>query len=230
MEFKRFISCTRKKISSYLRKNLFGIHYLKDSIAKSILLVEVIIAVFLILGVIIGVIHLGRFLIDLYVVSNDQIFIMFHEFLDHLLLLIIGLELIIMLIKHNAGSVIEVLLFAVAREILIHSVSMIEILLGIVALAMVLAARKYLLINNLSGDYFGYILGAAVDVDDVNRLMNIHLPLEKAKTLGGFIFQLANRDNKNIKMGLRLKYKNVEFEILDVIDGVIEKIRVSKVD
>lgn len=55
--------------------------------------------------------------------------------------------MIIMLIRHTPGSVIEVLIFGIARKLLIHSDNMIDIVLGIVALAGLFGIKKYLFEN-----------------------------------------------------------------------------------
>ena len=211
-----------------MAKQLKNVYYFRNKIAKSILFFEAVLSIFLIIGIIIGVVDLARFLMLLTAADVEQVFSRFYDFLDHLLLLIIGLELIIMLVKHNASSVVEVLIFAIAREILVRSPSMVEITIGILALAGVLAIKKYLLSEEYDDDYFGFILGAAVKIEDVNNLMHISLPKSKAKTLGGFVATLAKERKTPLNPGVVLRYKNIDFEILEIREGIIEKIRVVK--
>ena len=224
----KFLRKIRRKIGLSLARHFKNIQTFRYKLAKSIIIFEAILSIFLIIGVFIGLIHLARFLVHFSSANIDQVFSAFYDFLDKLLLLIIGLELIIMLVRHNASSVIEVLIFAIAREILVRSPSMVEISIGVVALAGILAIRKYLITDDLGDEYFGYILGAAVDVEDVNQLMHIGLPLEKAKTLGGFVVQLAKDRDKRIRTGITLHYRNIEFEILEMREGIVEKVRVVK--
>jgi len=66
------------------------------------------------------------------------------QFLGQSLSLIIGIEFIKMLIKHTPGAAIEVLLFAIARQLIVLHNSMLETLFGILAMAGVFAIRKYL--------------------------------------------------------------------------------------
>ncbi len=73
----------------------------------------------------------------------------FETFLSHALALVIGIEFIKMLIKHTPGSVIEVLLFAVARQLIVYHTTMLELLLGIAAVAGLFAIRKYLFMDNI---------------------------------------------------------------------------------
>ncbi len=211
-----------------MAKQLKNVYYFRKKVAKSILFFEAVLSIFLIIGIIIGVVDLARFLILLTSADVEQVFSRFYDFLDHLLLLIIGLELIIMLVKHNASSVVEVLIFAIAREILVRSPSMVEITIGILALAGVLAIKKYLLSEEYDDEYFGFILGAAVKIEDINNLMHINLPKSKANTLGGFVATLAKESKTRLNPGVVLRYKNIEFEILEIREGIIEKIRVVK--
>ena len=66
----------------------------------------------------------------------------FEGFLGHALALVIGLEFIKMLIKHTPGAAIEVLLYAIARQIIVYHTTTLETLIGILAVAAIFAIRK----------------------------------------------------------------------------------------
>ena len=66
----------------------------------------------------------------------------FDDFLSSALGLVIGVEFIKMLIKHTPGAAIEVLLYAIARELVVQHTSTWETLVGILAIAAVFAIRK----------------------------------------------------------------------------------------
>lgn len=63
----------------------------------------------------------------------------------------IGLELAIVLIRHTTESVLQVIIFAVARKVLIFAESSFEIAIGVAALAGLFAVRKYLLLETDKG-------------------------------------------------------------------------------
>lgn len=67
----------------------------------------------------------------------------FDAFLGHALGLVVGLEFIKMLTRHTPGAVIEVLLFAIARQIIVYHTSFLDTLLGILSVAAVFAIRKF---------------------------------------------------------------------------------------
>lgn len=70
------------------------------------------------------------------------------DILGSILWLVIGLEFIKMLMEHSHGAVLEVMLFAIARQIIVDHTSMLENLLGVTAIAVVFVVRKFLYNQN----------------------------------------------------------------------------------
>ena len=70
------------------------------------------------------------------------------HFLEESLNFVIGIEFIKMLVKHSTNNVIEVLLFAIARHIVVCNTSSMDTLLLIIAVAILFAMRKFLLYLN----------------------------------------------------------------------------------
>lgn len=73
----------------------------------------------------------------------------FNDFLKDMFNIIIGIELLKMLCQHSLDSVVEVLLFAVARMMIIGHVKIWEMLIGIVAIAILFLIRKFLFVSAL---------------------------------------------------------------------------------
>ena len=67
----------------------------------------------------------------------------FERILSSVLTLVIGVEFIKMLCKHTPETVIDVLLFAIARHIVIYHDSTLDLLIGAVAIAGLFAAKKF---------------------------------------------------------------------------------------
>ena len=65
--------------------------------------------------------------------------------LDDAILLAIGAELIKMLCKHTPETIIEVLAFALARQLIVGHAGPIENLITVVAIAILFAVRRFLL-------------------------------------------------------------------------------------
>lgn len=68
----------------------------------------------------------------------------FNDFLASALNLVIGIEFIKMLCKHTPETVIEVLLFAIARQLIVEHTTTVENFAGIVSIAILFTIRKYL--------------------------------------------------------------------------------------
>ena len=71
----------------------------------------------------------------------------FTEFLGNILTLIIGVEFVKMLAKHTAENLLEVLMFAIARQMIVEQLNMIDTLIGIISIAIIFFIRKYLLLK-----------------------------------------------------------------------------------
>lgn len=70
----------------------------------------------------------------------------FQQVLEQAFNLAIGIEFIKMLAKHTPGSAIEVLLFAMARQLVIGHMTPVENLLGVIAIGIIFIIRKFLFV------------------------------------------------------------------------------------
>jgi len=68
----------------------------------------------------------------------------FERILSMTLTLVIGVEFTKMLFKHTPESVLDVLLFAIARQVVMYHERTMDLLFGIVAIAGLFAIKKYL--------------------------------------------------------------------------------------
>nr|WP_297872824.1 phosphate-starvation-inducible PsiE family protein [uncultured Blautia sp.] len=72
----------------------------------------------------------------------------FTQFLGNALTLLIGVEFVKMLAKHTAENLLEVLMFAIARQMVVEHLNMTETLIGVIAIGIIFTVRKYLLLKN----------------------------------------------------------------------------------
>jgi putative hemolysin len=70
-----------------------------------------------------------------------------------------------------------------------------------------------------------YVFDARVDLDDLNRLMDAHLPTEESDTLGGFIYSELGRVPA---VGNRVTYEDLDFTVESVAGRRIKKVRVQR--
>lgn len=75
-------------------------------------------------------------------VWSQQIDVMYY--LESAMTLAIGIEFVKMLCTHTSETVIEILLFAISRQMIVEHLSVTETILGVGAIAGLFAVRKYL--------------------------------------------------------------------------------------
>lgn len=111
------------------------VHILEKIIAAILMVVVVIAVVYLVLDIVNGV-----------KAGFDSEFI--KTILSDTLNIIIVIEFIRVLIKHTMGTVVEVLIFALARGLIVINETIWEMAITIVAIAVLLACRKFLLLDD----------------------------------------------------------------------------------
>lgn len=77
---------------------------------------------------------------DLFKMTSDE----FSNFLSSALTLVVGLEFIKLLCQHTSENLIEVLMFAISRQMVVEHLDTFQMLLGVISIFILLAARKYL--------------------------------------------------------------------------------------
>lgn len=76
-----------------------------------------------------------------------------NQVLGDALALVVGIEFIKMLVKHAPEAVVEVLLFAIAREMVVTHAGSAETLMGVVAVGIIFLIRHYLCpVKQVPGD------------------------------------------------------------------------------
>ena len=117
-------------------------------IEKFIMCIEILLAFLIIFTVVLSLKDLVVLGITVFKTDASRSYQMLQGFLSHTLLLVVGIELALMLISHTPGKVLQVTLYAIARKMLISSANMADILLGVIALAIVFFIDKFLHTNN----------------------------------------------------------------------------------
>lgn len=114
---------------------------INHNLVKALKATELVIAVLLMFAIMISVCVTVWFGTESLLSSGFNL----DTILEKALTLVIGVEFVKMLILHTPESVIEVLLYAVARQIIISHVSALQNLYGVLAIAVIFVVKKYLL-------------------------------------------------------------------------------------
>lgn len=111
---------------------------------------ELIAALLVVILIVFQIVGLGIDMLSDVSVLTDSDF--FTHFLELALNIVVGIEFLKMLCRHNMDAVIEVLLFTLARHLIVNQHSMVEGLLCIVSIAILFVVRKYLFVPKIDKD------------------------------------------------------------------------------
>ncbi len=190
--------------------------------------VEVILAFLLTVGMIVGLFTVVRYIITIPTLDMIDTYDFVKKFLSMALLLIIGIELVLMLLSHSSVAVLDLILFATARKMLVYSDTMIDILLATAAIAIVFAIKKYL----VTSKYMlreGKILSAASPIKNINFDIDTNIPENKATTIGGLLCRLSEDEGKPIEPGAEFTIGDIKLKIVTMKDGLIEDVQIQEV-
>lgn len=120
-------------------------HKIQNKLLGFVRILEIFIAILIAIAIIISALAL---IPDLWqFIGNYGDSQAFRVFLGYAFNTLIGIEFLKMLIKHSPGSVIEVLLFAIARELIVEHTTPFENLMSIIAIAILFGIRRFLFVS-----------------------------------------------------------------------------------
>lgn len=186
---------------------------------------EMVLALCIIIAMAIGFVTIVGYFFDIAGSHGHDTYETIKEFLAMALLVAIGLELVLMLLSHSTSSILELVLFAIARKLLIYSQTMMDVLIGTAAILIIFFIRKYL----MSAKYAlkeGRIISAASPIHALNLDTELSMPENRAVTIGGLICRLSEESLTPIEEGAEFTIGGVMLRILKMRDGVIEQVSI----
>lgn len=122
-----------------------GLPDMKGSVVKFLLktawVLELIIALFILLVTVVQMVLTGKDSLSYLMVGQFSL----NEFFVNTMNIVVGLEFVKMLILHTPRAVTDVLLFAIARQLVVSHSSSMDTLLGVAAVALIFVIKKFLL-------------------------------------------------------------------------------------
>ena len=113
---------------------------LRNSIIRASSLLEILLSGLVLIGLLFSAVPLIKWMPGLLLDGNE---VEIRGFLERSLDIVIGIEFIKMLAKHSPGSSLEVLLYAIARHLVVGHDSAVENLLSVGAIALIFIVRKF---------------------------------------------------------------------------------------
>lgn len=115
----------------------------RDQIAEAAGILEVVLSGIVLIALLMSIVPLLRLMPGL---LTDADSMEVHTFLERALDIVIGIEFIKMLAKHSPGSALEVLLYAIARHMIVGHESAVENFISVASIALIFFVRKFLFV------------------------------------------------------------------------------------
>lgn len=132
-----------------------------------------------------------------------------------------------MLYQHKPSTVFEVLLFAIARQVIMAHNNPVSSLIGVISIALLFATRKFLLLNLMN---LKIIFRATTKARIVNSILHVHIPYEDEQTLYDVITKRFEQEKQKLVLvqvhssiifGLRVaKMHNGKISRIEVIRSI----------
>lgn len=118
---------------------------MKGSVVKFLLktawVLELVIALFILLVTVVQMVLTGKGSLNYLMIGKFSL----NEFFANTMNIVVGLEFVKMLVLHTPRAVTDVLLFAIARQLVVTHSSSMDTLLGVAAVALIFIIKKFLL-------------------------------------------------------------------------------------
>ena len=202
-------------------------HKLRKGISSLAGLTEILVAGIILLAVLLSAVLL---ILDL-VVFGSGLFgktgvPTYNDIFSTAIYIVIGIEMIKMIVKHTPDSVLEVVLFVVAKRIVADTeFGSLDLLLCVIAIAAIFAIRKFLHFDAAKAKD-GTTFAAETRVCDVEDLLHVDLPNNIGDTVGEVAAGEFHRLERRVAEGEELQVGEALFRIHSMENGEIKKVEV----
>lgn len=197
--------------------------YLNAALHKLTVLLEFIISFVLAAGIIILLVQL---ILSMPNVPDLNIYPNYEDLVETCFNLIIGVELIRMLYQHKPSTVFEVLLFAIARQVIMAHNNPVSSLIGVISIALLFATRKFLFIEFDESEKI--IFRATTKARIVNSILHVHIQYEDEQTLYDVITKRFEQEKTEIGVGASTFFDNFGLRVAKMHNGKISRIEVIR--
>ena len=131
-----------------------------------------------------------------------------------------------MIYPHSPSTVFEVLLFAIARQVIMAHNNPLSSLIGVISIALLFATRKFLFIEFDESEKI--IFRATTKARIVNSILHVHIPYEDEQTLYDVITKRFEQEKTEIGVGASTLFDNFGLRVAKMHNGKISRIEVIR--
>lgn len=197
--------------------------YIEAILKKLSSLLELFIAMMLTIGIILLCLRMATSLGN---IPNLDAYPNYEDLLETCFNLIIGVELIRMVYHHTPNTVFEVLLFAIARQIIIDHTSIWGSLIGVCAIAVLFATRKFLFCEFDVADET--IFHASSRAKSVNKILGVNIPYNEGDTLAKVFEEKSVEYDVEVAEGACIYFHDCGIRVQKISNGKITRIEVIR--
>lgn len=140
--------------------------------------------------------------------------------------IVIGIEMIKMIVKHTPASVLEVLLFVIAKRVVAETeFGSLDMLLCVLAIAVIFAIKKFLHFDSYATKD-GTTFAAETKISEIEKLLHIDLPNSIGETVGEATKNVLNKLERHIAEGEEINFNDALFRIHSMENGEIKKVEI----
>ena len=184
---------------------------------------EIFISVVLTVSIILVAVKLAMSLKN---IPNFDMYPNYSDLLENCLSLIIGVEMIRMLYQQTPSTVFEVLLFAIARQIIVEHSNPVATLIGVISIAILFATRKFLFVEFDESERV--IFRATSKAKHVNSIIHVHIPCEDNQTLRDVLHKRFEEEQTEIGVGACTYFDNFGLRVAKMHNGDISRVAVIR--
>ena len=184
---------------------------------------EIFISVVLTVSIILVAVKLAMSLKN---IPNFDMYPNYSDLLENCLSLIIGVEMIRMLYQQTPSTVFEVLLFAIARQIIVEHSNPVATLIGVISIAILFATRKFLFVEFDESERV--IFRATSKAKHVNSIIHVHIPCEDNQTLRDVLHKRFEEEQTEIGVGACTYFDHFGLSVAKMHNGDISRVEVIR--
>lgn len=189
--------------------------------------IEALISILLLLGILISIPDIVKYYVDIIRSGREISYDIFRQFLSHILLLVVAIEFILLMIAHEDATIIHLISLVIARKLLVYSDNMKDLLIGVIAIFILFAARKYFIGSSNALDPTN-LFSASKIIESINNKYNMDIPVGEEKTLGGYVAHLLEDKGIAKEVGALVDDGKYLYEIHEEHKGVILQISIDE--
>lgn len=149
-----------------------------------------------------------------------------NDILSDAMTMAVGVEFIKMLCKHTPDTIIETLMFAIARGMVVEHASSTETLLGVLCIAVLFAIEKFLFSNSTETEKI--TLRGSHSVRMANLIAKIKIPEDGKMLLRDVLVHKLEEEEQAIENGACAYFSDFALCVSSIKDGKIKRIEVLK--